>query len=323
MELEYVVGIDVGGTNTVFGIVDARGTIIGSDSIKTRAYGTEVKDYLDALATSITQLIERYNVKGKIRGVGIGAPNGNYYTGRIEFAATLPWKHSIAICKELEQRIGIPVLLTNDAKATAIGEMTYGAAKGMKNFMLITLGTGIGSGIVVNSKVVYGHDGLAGELGHFVIRRNGRPCGCGRKGCLETYCSANGLARTARELLETRSDSSLLRNTAIEEITSQTVCQAALAGDKLAKEVFDITGRILGETLADFVTFSSPEAIILFGGLAQAGDLLMRPVKKAFNENLMRVYKNTKLLFSQLSGADAAILGASALGWEVTRKQRE
>lgn len=317
MKKSFVVGVDVGGTNTVVGIVDARGTILKCDKLKTRAFGANVEAYLDALAEHILNLVEACGVKGQVGGVGIGAPNGNYYTGKIEFAANLPWKESIPICEELKKRLGIPVSMTNDAKATAIGEMTYGAAKGMKNFILITLGTGIGSGIVIDSKVVYGHDGLAGELGHLIIRRNGRPCGCGRKGCLETYCSASGMAQTARELLLARPDEpSLLRDIPTDSITSKIIYDAAVQGDALAKEIFDTTGRILGEALADFVTFSSPEAIILFGGMTAAGELLMRPVREAFDANLMRVFDKPKLLFSLLSDSDAAILGAAALGWE-------
>ena len=248
----------------------------------------------------------------------VGAPNGNYYKGTIEFAPNLPWKGVIPLAALFEDKLGIPTALTNDANAAAIGEMTYGAARGLRDFIMITLGTGVGSGIVVNGQLVYGHDGFAGELGHVIVERDGRICGCGRKGCLETYCSATGVARTAREFLVARSEPSLLREIPAEEIVSKDVYDAAIKGDKLALEIFEYTGNILGRALADFIAFSSPEAIILFGGLAKSGDLIMKPIQKAMDENVLKIYAGkTKLLLSQLKDADAAVLGASALGWEV------
>ena len=318
IEKPYAVGIDIGGTNTVFGIVDARGTIIDVDSIKTQAYA-KVEDYADAVCAGLLPLIEKNGGKGKIKGIGIGAPNGNYYTGTIEFAPNLPWKGVIIPLAEMfEKRLGIPTALTNDANAAAVGEMTYGAARGMKNFIVITLGTGVGSGIVINGQVVYGHDGFAGELGHVIIRRDGRLCGCGRKGCLETYCSATGVARTAREFLAARTDNSLLRNIPAEEIASKDVFDAAVRGDKLAQEIFRFTGNILGEALADAIAFSSPEAIILFGGLAKAGDYIMKPIYESMEAKILTIFKGkTKLLVSELKDSDAAVLGASALGWEL------
>ena len=318
MEKPYVVGIDIGGTNTVFGIVDARGTIIASSSIKTSGYPT-VEEYADEVCKSLLPLIIANGGVDKIRGIGIGAPNGNYYTGTIEFAPNLPWKGILPLAAMFEERLGIPTALTNDANAAAIGEMTYGAARGMKDFIMITLGTGVGSGIVVNGQLVYGHDGFAGELGHVIVRReNGRQCGCGRKGCLETYCSATGVARTAREFLVARPEPSLLRDIPAEEIVSKDVFDAAVRGDKLAQDIFEYTGRILGEALADFIAFSSPEAIILFGGLAKSGDYIMKPIQKAIDDNILKIYAGkTKLLISELKDADAAVLGASALGWEV------
>ena len=217
-----------------------------------------------------------------------------------------------------EERLGIPTALTNDANAAAIGEMTYGAARGMKDFIMITLGTGVGSGIVINGQMVYGHDGFAGELGHVIARRDGRICGCGRKGCLETYCSATGVARTAREFLAARTDASLLRNIPAESITSKDVYDAAVQGDKLAQEIFEFTGNILGEALADAIAFSSPEAIVLFGGLAKSGDYIMKPIMKSIDDNVLNIYKGkTKLLVSELKDSDAAVLGASALAWEL------
>ena len=316
MEKPYVVGIDIGGTNTVFGIVDARGTIIASGAVKTQVYPT-VEEYADEVCKNLLPLIIANGGVDKIKGIGIGAPNGNYYTGTIEFP-NLPWKGVLPLASMFEERLGIPTALTNDANAAAVGEMTYGAARGMKDFIMITLGTGVGSGIVINGQVVYGHDGFAGELGHVIVRRDGRICGCGRKGCLETYCSATGVARTAREFLAARTDASLLRNIPAESIVSKDVYDAAVQGDKLAQEIFEFTGNILGEALADAIAFSSPEAIILFGGLAKSGDYIMKPIMKAMENNLLNIYKGkAKLLVSELKDSDAAVLGASALAWEL------
>ena len=318
IEKPYVVGMDIGGTNTVFGIVDQRGNVLATDSIKTQAY-TKIEDYVDAVCKKLIPLIESMGGVEKIKGMGVGAPNGNFYNGTIEFAPNLPWKGVIPLAALFEEKIGVPTALTNDANAAAIGEMTYGAARGMKDFIMITLGTGVGSGIVINGQLVYGHDGFAGELGHVVVRReNGRLCGCGRRGCLETYCSATGVARTAREFLVARPEPSLLRDIPAEDIVSKDVYDAAVKGDKLAQDIFEFTGRILGEALADFIAFSSPEAIVLFGGLAKSGDYIMKPIKKALDENILKIFEGkTKLLVSELKDADAAVLGASALGWEV------
>ena len=318
MEKPYVVGIDIGGTNTVFGIVDARGTILSSGAVKTQTYATTT-EYVDEVCKNLLPLIIAQGGIEKIKGIGIGAPNGNYYSGTIEFAPNLPWKGIIPLAAMFEEKLGIPTALTNDANAAAVGEMTYGAARGMKDFIMITLGTGVGSGIVINGQVVYGHDGFAGELGHVIMRRdNGRVCGCGRHGCLEAYCSATGVARTARELLAARTDSSLLRNIPAESITSKDVYDAAVQGDMLAQEIFNFTGTLLGEALADFVAFSSPEAIVLFGGLAKSGDYIMNPIQKALDANVLTIFKGkTKLLVSELKDSDAAVLGASALAWEL------
>ncbi len=313
----YVLGIDIGGTNTVFGIVDARGNVVASSSIKTGKH-PKVEDYIDELYTEVMRLLEVHDAVDKIQGIGVGAPNANYYNGMIEESANLIWKGRIPLAQMLEEKFGVPVAITNDANAAAIGEMTYGAARGLKDFIMITLGTGVGSGIVVNGQVVYGHDGFAGELGHLIVKRNnGRLCGCGRTGCLEAYCSATGVARTAREFLEIRNEPSLLRNLDIDEITSKDVYDAAIQGDKLAKDVFDYTGKILGEAMADMTVFSSPKAFILFGGLAKSGDLLLKPLKEALEKNLMFAFKGKpQVLLSELKEADAAVLGASALGWE-------
>ena len=314
----YVLGIDIGGTNTVFGIVDARGIVIASSSIKTAKH-SKLEDYLDELHTEATRLIEANDAVGKIHGIGIGAPNSNYFTGTIDDGVNLPWPTPIPLAKLVSEKFGIPVAITNDANAAAIGEMTYGAARGLKDFIMITLGTGVGSGIVINGQVVYGHDGLAGELGHMIVKRNnGRLCGCGRTGCLEAYCSATGVARTAREFLEIRqNEPSLLRNIPVEEITSKDVYDAAIQGDQLAKDVFEYTGKILGESLADMMVFSSPSAFILFGGLAKSGELLMKPLRNAMDKNMLNCFKGkAKVMLSELKEADAAVLGASALGWE-------
>ena len=319
MDKPYVIGIDIGGTNTVFGVVDKRGQIIKNGSIKTNTHA-EVGDYINELTKALNEIIDQTGSKDLIKGIGVGAPNGNFFTGSIEFAPNLRWKGVIPFTEMLEEKVKIPVALTNDANAAAIGEMTYGAARGMKDFIVVTLGTGVGSGIVVNGQLVYGHDGFAGELGHVIMRRNtGRLCGCGRAGCLEAYSSATGLVRTAREYLDLQPEvNSRLRTIPLEDLTSKDVFDAAMAGDEMAKKVFKFTGEILGEAFADFVAFSSPEAIILFGGLANAGDLILKPIRESMEKNLLNIYRDKiKLLFSALKESDAAVLGASALGWEV------
>lgn len=317
----YVLGIDIGGTNTVFGIVDARGHIVASDSIK-MAKSPDLQSYIKNLHDGVERLLEDNDAVNKIQGIGIGAPNGNYYTGEIVKCVNLPWGEKIPMARLVSEAFGgIPVAITNDANAAALGELTYGAARGMKDFIMITLGTGVGSGIVVNGQMVYGHDGFAGELGHVIIKRkNGRTCGCGRTGCLETYCSATGVARTAREFLEIKSEPSLLRDLDIESITSKDVYDAAIKGDAIAKEIFEYTGTILGEALADFVAFSSPQAIVLFGGLTKSGDLLMNPIKEAFKKNVLSIFADTQIILSELKESDAAVLGASALGWEAKNR---
>lgn len=313
----YVVGMDIGGTNTVFGIVDANGNVVSQDSIKTKAY-PEINDYVNAIGERLGKLIEAVGGVDKIQGMGVGAPNGNYYNGNIEFAPNLAWKGIIPLAKLLSKRVGVPCKLTNDANAAAIGEMTYGAAKGMKHFIMITLGTGVGSGIVIDGKMVYGHDGFAGELGHIIAVPDGRPCGCGRKGCLEAYCSATGIVRTAKAILENSDQPSTLRNVPLNELTSKDIFDSAMGGDALAKEIFQQTGELLGKALANFTVFSSPEAFIIFGGLAKAGDLIFKPVKEAMEANMLKIFQNkVKVLPSQLKDADAAVLGASALGWEI------
>ncbi len=319
LEKQYVVGIDVGGQTTKIGVVDARGQVLAQTVIRSDNYD-EPEPYLDEVATAVKKVVEEANVSGKVRGVGIGAPNGNYYTGMVEMAPNVVWARTTAVpvAKMLSTRLnGIPVALTNDANAAAVGEMTYGAARGMKNFIMITLGTGVGSGIVINGEVVYGHDGFAGELGHVrVIRNNGRLCGCGRTGCLEAYCSAIGVARTAREWLEMSEEPSLLRG--IDNISSKDVYDAAKEGDPLALRVFNFTGHMLGNAFADFIAFSAPEAIVLFGGLARSKEFLTEPILEAMNGNVLDIWKDkVKLVYSALKESDAAILGASALAWEL------
>jgi len=317
MEKPYVIGIDIGGTNTIFGIVDARGVILNSDSIRTWDY-PEIETYIAALTERLRAMIHRAGGQELIKGIGVGVPMGNYINGNIEYAVNLPWKGIIPLAKLIsEMTYGIPVSVTNDANAAAIGEMAYGAARGMKDFIEITLGTGVGSGIVIGGHLVYGHNGFAGELGHVIMRReNGRMCGCGRQGCLEAYTSATGVARTAKELLETRTEPSLLRRLDPETITSKDVYEAAKQGDALSLEIFELTGEILGEAFADFIAFSTPEAIILCGGLAKAGDLLLDPIQRSLDKHVLSMFAGVKLLLSSLKESDAAILGASALGWE-------
>jgi glucokinase len=315
----YVVGIDIGGQTTKLGVVDARGTVLAQTVIRTDTH-TEIAPYIADLAAALNKVIAEAGVEGKVKGIGVGAPNGNYYTGTIENAVNLSWggTKTIEFAKLLSEAMnGLPVALTNDANAAAVGEMTYGAARGMKNFIMITLGTGVGSGIVINGDVVYGHDGFAGELGHVAaVRNNGRTCNCGKTGCLETYASATGVARTAREWLEMSDEPSLLRG--LDSIASKDVYEAAKEGDKLALKIFEFTGKMLGRSFADFIAFSAPEAIVLFGGLARAKEFLTEPILEAMNANVLPLWRNkVKLVYSQLKESDAAILGASALAWEL------
>lgn len=319
MDKKYVVGVDIGGTTSKIGVVDMRGDVLSQSVIKTETTVTAV-EFIKMLADAIKQNIVKAGVEGQVRGVGVGAPNGNYYTGCIAFAPNLGWAahESVEFSKLLSEELdGMPVSLTNDANAAAVGEMTYGIAKGMKHFIMITLGTGVGSGIVINGEVLYGSDGFAGELGHTcAVRHNGRLCGCGKTGCLEAYCSATGVARTAREWLDSSTEPSLLRQ--LNAITSKDVYDAAKQGDALALRIFDFTGRILGEKLADFIQFSAPEAVVLFGGLARSREFLEAPILKAMNDNVLPLWKDkVELLFSSLKESDAAILGASALAWEL------
>lgn len=314
---QLAIGIDIGGTGTKFGIVDRSGNILFSSEISSRNHN-EVEGFIDELYQNLYPMIENAGGSGRIKGIGVGAPNGNYYTGTVEYAPNLIWKGIIPFAKLVEDKFKLPVVLTNDANAAAIGEMMYGAANGMRDFIMITLGTGVGSGIVANGKLIYGHDGFAGELGHTIIIPNGRLHeGTGKHGSLESYASATGVRLTALEMLSKTDEPSLLRDIPQKKIDSKKVFEAAIAGDKLAKEIFEFTGQILGLALANFVMFSSPEAIILFGGLTKAGDLILKPTRENMEANLIKVFQNkVKILVSHLKEADAAILGASALVWE-------
>jgi glucokinase len=312
------IGIDIGGTGTKFGIVDKDGNVLFQGEISTKKHAV-VESFIDELHEELSKLIEKSGGVGRMKGIGVGAPNGNYYTGNIEYAANLQWPGIIPLAKMIEGKFKLPVVLTNDANAAAIGEMIYGAAKGMKDFIMITLGTGVGSGIVANGKLIYGHDGFAGELGHTIIIPDGRlHAGTGKRGSLESYASATGVRLTAIEILNSSNEESLLRQVPEDKMDSRAVYDAAIQGDKVALEIFEFTGRILGLALANAVMFSSPEAIILFGGLTKAGDLILKPTREHMEANLVTVFQNkVKLLVSHLKESDAAILGASALVWEM------
>ncbi len=328
MDRKYAVGVDVGGQTSKIGIVDKDGNVLSQSVIRSDVYGKDAEAFISALAEAIKAVIAQAGKSAEqVAGVGVGAPNGNYYDGTISNAPNLAWaaQGSVEFSKILSGKLGLKVTLTNDANAAAVGEMTYGAAKGMKDFIMITLGTGVGSGIVIDGKVLYGHDGFAGELGHVCVeRQNGRLCGCGKKGCLEAYCSATGVARTAKEWIESSDEPSLLREIAktksgsaeYDMINSKDVFDAAEQGDAMALRIFDYTGELLGRTFADFIAFSAPEAIVLFGGLARSRKYLETPIRNAMEENVMKNWKGkVKLVFSALKESDAAILGASALAW--------
>jgi glucokinase len=312
------IGIDIGGTGTKFGIVDSDGNLLFSSEMSTRNHA-EIAGFIDELYDNLSPLIEQAGGIGRIKGIGLGAPNGNYYTGTIEYAPNLPWKGILPLAKMVEAKFSLPVVMTNDANAAALGEMMYGVAKGMKDFIMITLGTGVGSGIVANGKLIYGHDGFAGELGHCIIIPDGRMHeGTGKRGSLESYASATGVRLTALELLAQSDRPSLLRDVPKDKLDSKKVYEAAMEGDDLAKEIFEYTGKILGMALANAVMFSSPEAIVLFGGLTKAGDLILKPTREYMEANLIQIFQNkVKILVSHLKESDAAILGASALVWEL------
>jgi glucokinase len=311
--LPYALGIDIGGTNTVYGLVDRRGQILAKGRIPTTGFAT-AESFIEALKEAVLPILALAG-EGQLVGIGVGAPNANFFTGEIVNAPNLAWKGVIPLARLLQQALGQKVTVTNDANAAAIGEMTYGAAKGMRDFIMVTLGTGVGSGFVANGQLIYGHGGFAGELGHMIAIRDGRPCGCGRKGCLETYSSATGIVRTAREWLATRTDTTVLRAQE-KALTAHMIQDAAEAGDAFAIALYEYTGKILGQTLAEAVAITAPEAIVFFGGLAGAGHLILEPTRRHMEDALLPLYKGeVKLLLSQLPQGDAAILGASALCW--------
>ncbi len=313
---EAVIGIDIGGTYTKYGIVDRAGNCL-AESFTSTTNHDRFEDYLHDLHAAIETSMQFLKGEILVKGVGIGAPNGNYYTGSIENAVNLNWRGIIPVADKVRKYYpGLPVALTNDANAAAIGEMIFGGARDMKDFVVITLGTGLGSGIVVNGRLVYGHDGFAGELGHIIAQVNGRECACGRKGCLEAYASATGIRRTVFWLLAEKMAESELRKVNFNDLSAKMICEAAQRGDQIALEAFDYTGWMLGSKLADTVAHNSPEAIFLLGGLANAGDLIIKPTKKYMEESLLPIFRNkVKILPSSLPDMNAGVLGAGALVW--------
>ena len=320
---EAVVGIDIGGTFTKFGIIDRKGNVLMEGSVSTDQTD-DINVYLAGLNSAIDKAIREVGSDVSIKGIGIGAPNGNYKKGSIEFAPNLKWAHGkvVPLVDLLQKHFKMPVAVTNDANAAAIGEMIYGGAKGVKDFILITLGTGLGSGVVVSGELVYGNDGFAGEIGHVRVKDNGRVCGCGRRGCLETYASAPGIKRTVFELLAEYNGNSELSKYSFDELTSEMIFKAATRGDKIALEAFQITGELLGIKLADAVAHTAPEKIFIFGGLAKSGDFILKPTRESFNRNLLKIWQNKiPIELSSLSEGNVAILGASALIWQELNKQ--
>ena len=313
---EVTVGVDIGGTNTQYGFVDREGNCLFDDTMPTQVYES-VEQYVEALHNNVLKALEKIPEDIQIQGIGFGAPNGNYYRGTVEYAPNLRWKGILKILDIYKKFLNVPMALTNDANAAALGEMMYGGAKGMKDFIVITLGTGLGSGIVVNGEMVYGNDGFAGEIGHTIVDYDGRQCGCGRRGCLETYASATGIKRTVYELMAEMNEPSDLRTVPFNDMTAKMIADAAHNGDPIAKEAFEKTGKILGLKLADSVVHTSPEAIFLFGGLALAGDLIFEPTQRYMEDIMLNIFKNkVKLLPSGLNGKNAAIYGAAALAWK-------
>ncbi len=315
MKEQLCFGVDIGGTNTSIGLVNRIGDILNEEVIPTHRE-QDASSYLPRLFRKMEEMGKRYQEDYELAGIGIGAPNANFYRGTVENPPNLNWGKVVEVRKIVGEHFGIPCALTNDANAAAIGEMTFGAAQGMKDFIVVTLGTGLGSGIVVNGQLVYGHDGFAGELGHTIVNVNGRHCGCGNKGCLETYVSATGIKRTIFKLLADYTSDSELRNVSFEELDAKMITEAAIRGDKIALEAFEYTGRILGMKLAEAIAITSPEAIFLFGGLANARDLLFQPTLLHMEKFLLPIFKNkVKLQISGLQDKNAAVLGASALIW--------
>jgi glucokinase len=313
MKQPLVVGIDIGGTNTVFGLVNKAGEILMKENVPTEHFPIP-EDLVAVVCEHVKKAFLPYASAYELAGVGIGAPNGNHFNGTIEFAPNLKWKGVVPIAKLFSDRLSVKTLLTNDANAAAIGEMVFGGAQGMKDFIFITLGTGLGSGIVANGELIYGHDSYAGEIGHVIMFPDGRQCGCGRKGCLETYCSATGIKRTYADLLMSRHEKANLEKMGAD---AKYIFDKACKGDETAMEAFEHTGKILGLALANSVAYTSPEAIFLFGGLALSGNFIFKPTIKSFEENLLHIYKNKiKILPSTLKENNAPILGAASLIWK-------
>jgi glucokinase len=313
---EIVAGIDIGGTFTKIGLVDRDGNILAETSIATDTHET-IESYQKALHEALEGILTPLKSLIELKAIGIGAPNANYYKGTIEHAANLKWKGIIQFTELFKKYYDLPIVLTNDANAAALGEGIFGGAKGMNDYLMITLGTGLGSGIISNGKLIYGFDGFAGEVGHTLAVKDGRQCGCGKKGCLETYGSATGIKRTAFMLMCDTNLPSSLRKISFDDLTSAQIYDAATKGDLLAIECFNFTGKILGERLADSVAYTTPEAIFLFGGLAKAGEILFKPIRESFEANLLPVYRNKiKILPSALQDKNIAVLGSAALAWK-------
>jgi glucokinase len=316
---EVVIGVDIGGTFTKYGIIDRNGNCLIENSISTNS-GNGIDEFLKDATKAFKNDLAKFS-DAKLKGIGIGAPNGNYYSGTIEFAPNLKWKGIIPLVDLFKKNFNVPIYLTNDANAAAIGEMIYGNAKDLRDFIVITLGTGLGSGIVSNGELIYGHDGFAGEIGHTIVRHNGRQCGCGRRGCLETYVSATGIKRTVYKLLADSLEDSKLRSVSFNELSAEMITEAAKNGDKIALEAFEYTGNILGQTLADSIAYTSPKVIFLFGGLAKAGNLILEPTRKHLENNILNIYKGkVKILISGMEELNAAIMGAGALAWKELEK---
>lgn len=318
--MDLSIGIDIGGTNSPFGVVNAKGEVIAKGSIKTRDY-LEVEQFATALSEKIKSSLTEIKGAFNILGIGIGAPNGNHHQGTIEYAPNLPWKGVINLISLFQNHFESPIFITNDANAATIGEYVFGKAKGLKDFMVVTLGTGVGSGFVSNGELIYGHDSFAGELGHTIIVHDGRDCACGRKGCLETYASVTGLLRTAQIMLAKSARKSMLREIPSDQLSGKDIGDSAAKGDALAIEILDYTAKRLAFSLANAVAITSPEAIFLFGGMARAGDLLLGPLKRYFEDYLLYLYKGkVRIEISALTEQNAAVLGASALVWNELKR---
>ena len=316
---DVVAGVDIGGTNIIFGLVDKSGNVIAEERLKTVEF-PDIKDYISAQHAAINKMVDG-NPGHRLIGLGVGAPNANYHKGTIELAPNLAWKGIVPLAEYLKEKIRVPVIITNDANAAAMGEMIFGGAKEMRDFIVLTLGTGLGSGIVVNGEVVYGHTGFAGELGHTIIVPGGRECGCGRRGCYETYASASGLVRSVLKLLSERREESALRDLPPSELTSKIVVEEAGKGDTIAIEAINYTAEMLALGIINAITFSSPEAVFLFGGLVKAGEMLLAPVRKYVDQNVMPIFRGrVKILPSGISETNAAVLGAAALAWNELKK---